>query len=78
MMKKRLSKKSSSEDSFLRRYREALRDDGVTKADLEAFARVKIAPPAVRPKDVRPATIRKAVREAMRKYVEKHESTKGN
>lgn len=78
MTRKRLSKKSSGEDAFLRRYREVLRDEGVTKADLEAFARVKIAPPAVRPKDVSPAAIRKAVREAMRKYVEKHESTKGN
>jgi hypothetical protein len=78
MKRKRSSKRPGGEDAFLRRYREALRDEGVTKADLEAFARVKIAPPAVRPKDVSPATIRKAVREAMRKYVEKHESAKGN
>ena len=72
MKKKRTSKRRGASDPLLSRYRAALREDRAAKADREAFARIKIASPAVRPKDVTPQAIRKAVREAMREYVEKH------
>lgn len=75
MKRKRPSKRPSRGDSLLHRYREALRSDRAARADAEAFAHIKIAPPAVRPKDVSRAAIRRAVREAMREYVERHEST---
>jgi hypothetical protein len=39
---------------------------------LEAFGSVEIARPAVRPKGVTQQVIRRAVREAIRTYVEKH------
>jgi len=76
MATKRISvKRSGSSDPLLRRYRAVLRESRPAKGDLEAFIGVKISPPAVRPKDVTPNAIRRAVREAMREYVERHAKT---
>jgi hypothetical protein len=75
MRKKSTTKRSAKKDPLLRRYQAALREDRPSRGDLEAFAGVEIAPPAVRPRDVAARAIRNAVREAMREYVEKHAKT---
>jgi hypothetical protein len=75
MTRKRTVKKLARKDPLLRRYRAALREDRLSKGDLEAFNQVKIVSPAVRPKDVPPRAIRQAVREAMLEYVERHATT---
>jgi hypothetical protein len=71
MTRKRTVKKLARKDPLLRRYQAALREDRLSKGDLEAFNQVKIASPAVRPKDV-PL---RAIRKAMLEYVERHAKT---
>jgi hypothetical protein len=72
MAKKRDTTRRVSEDPLLERYRAALQRERPAKTDLEAFGNVEIARPAVRPKGVTQQAIRRAVREAIRTYVEKH------
>jgi hypothetical protein len=45
---------------------------GDSRADAEAFARIKILPPAVRPDRATRQAIRRAVRQVMREYYEKN------
>jgi hypothetical protein len=75
MRRKSTTKRSAKKDPLLRLYQAALREEGLSRSDLEAFVAVEIAPPAVRPRDVAARAIRNAVREAMREYVEKHAKT---
>jgi hypothetical protein len=72
MTKRRDATKRHPKDPLLERYRAALQRERPAKGDLEAFGSVEIARPAVRPKGVTQQVIRRAVREAIRTYVEKH------
>jgi len=64
--KRPVSKRPSSKPTFAERVDSLRRRYGMSKADAEATARIKILPPAVRPLDISPRAIRKAVRQAMR------------
>jgi hypothetical protein len=68
-------KRPTNEPALARRIEAARRLYGISRADAEAFARIKILPPAVRPIDVSPKAIRKAVRQTMREYYERHAKT---
>ncbi len=71
MAKARKPSRQAPKDPLLERYRAALQTERPAKTDLDAFGSVKIARPAVRPKGVTQQAIRRAVREAIRNYVEK-------
>jgi hypothetical protein len=71
--KKQPTRHAASKTSVLaRRIEAAMRLNGDSRADAEAFARIKILPPAVRPVGVSRQAIRKAVRQVMREYYEKN------
>jgi hypothetical protein len=72
-VKRKLDKKQASRQSALaRRIEAAMRLYGDSRADAEAFARITILPPAVRPDRATRQAIRRAVRQVMREYYEKN------
>jgi hypothetical protein len=76
LKKSKAGKRAGREPSgseVVRRYAKALarlRDDGSNGYD--DLPGVEIAPPAVRPKDVKPEQIRRAVRKAVLEFSERH------
>jgi hypothetical protein len=78
MARNRTSKKTparhgaSKKSVLARRVEAAMRLYGDSRADAEAFARIKILPPAVRPDRATRQAIRRAVRQVMREYYEKN------
>jgi hypothetical protein len=70
--KKSPSGRVSRKSVLARRVEAAMRLHGDSRADAEAFARIKILPPVVRPVGVSRQAIRRAARQVMREYYEKN------